>query len=236
MQDPQTKKFIREQQRMMMDQLYAPLVKQMEMSPEEADQFKNKLAENMMKGAEKASSMFGGDASTNRAELMSSISEDQKNSEEELKALLGESRYALYKDYQLTVAERTQLNQFKLTGGLQTALTDDQTEQLLTIMKEEKQSVTSKGGQALADLSQKKGAMQGMLSDEQIDKMLEAQTEVNERVYNRANELLAPDQMQAFGKFQTNQLQMMRMGMSMARKMFGNDKSTPPASEANSAN
>jgi hypothetical protein len=40
MQDPQTRKFIRQQQRMMMDQMYAPLVKKMGLTPEEATQFK----------------------------------------------------------------------------------------------------------------------------------------------------------------------------------------------------
>ena len=60
MQDPETRKFIRDQQRMMMDQMYAPLVKKMGLTPEEAAQFKDLLADNTMKGAEAASSMFGG--------------------------------------------------------------------------------------------------------------------------------------------------------------------------------
>ena len=43
MQDPDTRKFIREQQRMMMDQMYGPLVKQLGLTPEEAAQFKDLL-------------------------------------------------------------------------------------------------------------------------------------------------------------------------------------------------
>ena len=73
MQDPDTRKFIREQQRMMMDQMYAPLVKQMGLTPDEAAQFKDMLADNGMKAAEQATSVFGGSGSTNRTEMLSSL-------------------------------------------------------------------------------------------------------------------------------------------------------------------
>jgi hypothetical protein len=64
-------------------------------------------------------------------------------------------------------------------------------------------------------------ATQAMLSEEQSGKILETQALVNQRVYEHAGEILSPEQLQSFAQFQTNQLQMMRMGVSMARKMFG---------------
>ena len=64
-----------------------------------------------------------------------------------------------------------------------------------------------------------------MLSADQTDKMLQFQEQVNQRVYQRATSLLSPDQLAAFGAFQTNQLQMMRMGVSMAREFFNSDNS-----------
>jgi hypothetical protein len=54
MQDPEAKKFIRDQQRAMMDQLYAPLIKQLGLSPDEADKFKDLLSENAGKATERA--------------------------------------------------------------------------------------------------------------------------------------------------------------------------------------
>jgi hypothetical protein len=63
MNDPESRKFIRDQQRMIMDQLYAPLVKQLALSPDESEKFKDLLADNTMKGAENASSLFAGDQS-----------------------------------------------------------------------------------------------------------------------------------------------------------------------------
>jgi hypothetical protein len=67
-----------------------------------------------------------------------------------------------------------------------------------------------------------------MMSDDSMEKLLQAQTEVNDRVYQRANEVLSPDQLAAFGKFQTNQTALMRVGVTMARKMFGSDASGSP--------
>ena len=73
MENPDTRKLLQEQQRMMMDQMYGPLVEQIGLTPEEAAQFKDMLVENAMKATEKASSLFGGDAGTNRADLFGSL-------------------------------------------------------------------------------------------------------------------------------------------------------------------
>jgi hypothetical protein len=94
MQDPDTRKFMRDQQRMMMDQMYAPLVKKMGLTPDEATQFKDLLADNTMKGAEAASSMFGGGPSTNRTEALIALTAGQKTLDEQVKAFLGDDRYA----------------------------------------------------------------------------------------------------------------------------------------------
>jgi hypothetical protein len=230
MEDPNTRKFIRDQQRQMMDQLYSPLVKQMGLTPEEADRFKDLLADNMMKGADKASALFGGDSLTNRVEMAKTMAAEQKNFDDQVKDFLGDARYAQYKDFQQTAGERTQLNLFKQqTAGSDNPLSDQQTEQLLAFMKEEKQNVAATTGQPLPGTGQDGANLQAMLSDEQTEKLLQSQEAVNQRVYERARGVLAPDQLDAFAKFQTNQLQMMRLGMSMARKFLTPDKTEPGA-------
>jgi len=219
MADPEMKKMIREQQRTMIEQLYTPLIKQLGLQPDEAEQFKNLLADNMIKAAEKATSMFGGDSATNRTEMVAKLTEEQKSFDELVRGFLGESRYAEYKDYQQTVGERTQLNQFRQTMGSENALTDQQTDQLLKFMREEKQTVTAAGGMASFD-GQDAANMQAMLSGEGVDKILQNQETIGKRVYERARTVLSENQLTAFGKFQTSQLQMMRVGMSMARQFM----------------
>jgi hypothetical protein len=220
MDDPETKKLIRQQQRAMLDQSYSPLVKQMGLQPDEAEQFKDLLADNMAKGAEKATALLGGESATNRAELMAKLAEEQKGFEEQVRSFLGESRYAQYQDYQQTVGERTQLNQFRQQLAGDNAVTDQQTEQLLAFMKEAKQA----GGGL--DQPQDAASMQAMLSGEGIEKLLQNQEASGRQVYERARGVLSESQLAAFGRFQTNQSQMMRMGMSMARK-FMSPEQTP---------
>jgi hypothetical protein len=228
MQDPDTRKFMREQQRMMMDQMYGPLVKQLGLTPEEATQFKDMLIDNGMKAAEKATSVFGGNGATNRTEMLNSLTADQKSFEDQIKSLLGDDRYAQYKDYQQTVGERTMLNQFKQQAGSDYNLSDPQTEALLTFMKEEKQSVAASTGLPLSGSGQDAANLQAMMSGDKSDQLMQNQETINQRVYDRARTILSPDQLQTLGRFQTNQIQMMRMGMGMMKQMFGPDNSSAP--------
>ena len=233
MQDPDTRKFIQQQQRIMMDQMYGPLVKQLGLTPEEATQFKDMLVDNGMKAAEKASSlMFGDSGGTNRTDMLSSLTAEQKSFDDQVKALLGDDRYAQYKDYQQTVGERALLNQFKQQAGSDYNLSDPQSEALLTFMKEEKKSVAATTGLPLGDSSQDPAKLQALMADDKVDQYMQAQETINQRVYDRARTILSPEQLDTLGKFQTNQLQMMRMGMGMMKTMFGPDKSSGPAAPA----
>jgi hypothetical protein len=225
MDDPDMKKVIRDQQRTMVDTLYAPLIKDLGLAPEEAEKFKDLLADNMMKATEKATSLLGdGGLGTNRMEMAKALGEEQKKYEDQVKEFLGDARYAQYKDYQQTLGERTQLNQFKQTASTQNPITDEQTQQLLNLMKEEKQTAAATTGQPLPGVGQDQANLEAMLSDEQTEKLLQAQQAINDRVYERAKGVLAQDQLEAFGKFQASQLKMQRMGMSMARKFLTPDK------------
>ena len=218
MQDPEAKKMLREQQRMALDQMYSPLIKRLAMTPEESDKLKNLLADQMMEGS---AMLFGNQGSSRGSEALASVASAQTDLDNKVKELLGDDRYAEYKDYQLTVGERMQLSQFKQMLG-DNPLTDQQTEQLLSIIKAEKKNVAGPNGEAFSGLtSNSKASMDAILADDTaMEKLLQTQNDLNDRVYQRANEVLSPDQLTAFGKFQTNQAAMMRLGVTMARKMF----------------
>ena len=230
MQDPDTRKFMREQQRMMMDQMYAPLIKKLGLTPDETTQFKNLLADNAMKAVDSASSMFGGLGSSNQTQAVSALADSQKSFEEQVKAFLGDDRYAQYKDYQETVGERTLLNQFKQQAGSDYNLNDQQTEALLTFMKEEQKNVASTTGLPLGQTDKDPAKLQSLFADGKLDELLQAQDTVGQRVYERARTILSPDQLDTLGRYQTNRMQMMRMGMNMVSKMFAPDKPSTGAS------
>ena len=226
MEDPETKKFIRDQQWLVLNQLYTPLIKQLGLTPEEAGQFKELLLDNQMKAAEKAGSLFSGDSAINQTNILGTLAAKQKSFDAQVKELRGDARYAQYKDYQQTVSERMQLNQFQQqTAGGENALTEQQTEQLLAFMRDAKQNVAATTGQAFPGAGQNQAGFQAMLSDDSLEKLLQAQATVNQQVNERAQTVLSPAQLNLFASFQTNQLQMMRVGIGMARKMMGSGAS-----------
>jgi hypothetical protein len=244
LEDPEMKKLMRQQQMAGLDSMYRSLFKQMGLSAEEIKQFKDLLVDNQMRGVENAGVFFSGETdAARRMEAGKAITEAQKQSEEEIKNFLGEERYAQYKDYQEMFSERMTLDQFKEhLGGGQNSLSDDQTRQLLVIMKEEDKSVAPGFGvndangatdfilsvndaNGVNDFSQ----FEATMSEEQLNNQLQQQEEVNQRILDRARAVLTPEQLNSLGSFQTNQLQMQRFGMSMAMKMMGGKKSEETA-------
>lgn len=226
MEDPATRKFIRDQQRLVLDQLYAPLVKQLGLTSEEADKFKDLLAETSMRGAEKATSLMGGTTNTNRQETLTALAAEQKDAEEAMRSLLGDERFQQYKEYQKTAAERMQLNLFKQQASGEAAINEQQTEQLLALISEEKKGLAA-AGQVFPTGEAPGEQLNTVLSEDKTEQLLQSQEALNQRVRDRAQDLLTPPQMEAFARFQTNQMQMMRVGMTMARKMFANPEPTP---------
>jgi hypothetical protein len=221
MDDPDTKKLIREQQRIMVDQLYGPLMKRMGLTAKEAELFKDMLSDQMMKGTERASALFGG-TELDRKQLIDKLAAEQKKSELEIQEFLGDGLYAQYKEYQQTVGERAQLNMFRQqTSGSEHPLTESQAEQILQFMSQEKANVAAATGQSFPTMDQSADQLEAMLSEDRAEAMLRAQESANKQVFERARAILSPAQLDDFAKFQDNQLQMTRMGMSMARKFMG---------------
>lgn len=227
MQDPEMLKLVREQQRTMMGQLYAPLVRRMGLTAEEAAQFADMQAGQMVNAAGKAFSMFGSDTSAKSDGPVNSLAADQKAFDQQVKTFLGDERYAQYEAYQETVPYRMQLNAFKQQTGSDSNLTEPQVEALLTMMKEETKNVAATDGLPLDGPGKDPDKIKALLAEGKVDELLQGQETVSQRVYERARTILSPDQLATFGRFQTNQNQTMRLGLNMARKMFA-----PEASES----
>ncbi len=232
MADPAMKKMLRQQQAAAMDMMYGPLLKEIVLSPEDKERFKELLLDRQMKVVE-SGGMFmrlqGDD--TDRTAAMNDLAAQQKDFDAQMQAFLGDERYAQYKDYNETMAERMAVNQLsQQLASSSNPLSEDQSRQLLEIMKQEKKSLTPAFGQS-ADGSPNMANWQALLSEERMNEFFKQREEIDQRVLERAKAVLTPEQLTAFATHQSTQLQMQRMGMSMAAKMFGTQKSdeTAPA-------
>ena len=66
-----------------------------------------------------------------------------------------------------------------------------------------------------------------------MEKLLESQGSVNQRVTERARTVLSTDQWESFSRYQTNQMAMMRLGLSTARKFLAPDRLQGGATQPN---
>jgi RNA polymerase sigma factor (sigma-70 family) len=201
LKDPNMLEAMRGQMAMTIKTQYAPLVKQLNLSPEQADKFYKILIDGGSKGLEAMQSgKFGLD--------------DGKSSEADLQSLLGDAGMAQYKDFSLSIYDQTMLAQIKSNFG-DNPLSDTQQQQLLQAMKTARQSVTANG---VPDLSQAspsdKMAMMGQY--------MQQQEQINQNVLQQAAAFLSPDQLQTLSTSQSNMIAFQKAGMSMVQKMFSN--------------
>lgn len=221
MKDPAMREMMREQQKAMINMMYGGLFKELNLSPEEKDKFKELLTESQMgKVAATQALLAGAQDEATTAAAKQSVADAKKQAEADIKALLGEPRYAQYEDYQKNVGERMQLDQLKnQLAGENVPLRDEQNVQLLQIMQEEKLALPPA-------ISTEQSEMPSLdtFTPQRIDEQLKWMTAYNTRVAERAKSVLTPEQFVNYQKFQEQQASMAKLGMQMARQMFGGEK------------
>ena len=221
LENPEMKKMIAQQQRVMVDMMYGPLFKELGLAPADAEKFKEMLLAQQMRGVDQAMGMLGDQTDPKaKAEAAKAMADAAKQSEEDIKAFLGEERYAYYKDYKESLGERMQLNQFtqQLANG-EHPLSPDQQSTMLNIMKEERKAMAME----FADLGwsgSQPSNPQDALDSDKLSKYLDLQQNLNQHVYDRARSALQPAQLDAFGTAQTNQISIQRLGIKMMQSMM----------------
>ncbi len=233
MEDPGMRKMIRDQQRVVMNTMYEPLFKEMNLTDEEKEKLTQLMLDNAMKGVERARDLFSGGDPAKRDEATQSLGEELKQSQAEIKELLGEERFAQYEDYTRNMGNRMAVDQLKsqLASGA-TPLQDTQAQQLLQIMREEHQMGSDSSGFAGGAANDPTQNLNAIASEEAMDQLFQKQEEINKRVADRATTVLTAEQSEALRTQQANQLNLQRMGMKMARQMMGGAGDTQPAQPA----
>jgi hypothetical protein len=230
MKDPEMRKAMAQQQRIGLDMIYGSLMKQLKLSPEQEEKFKDMLIAQQMENMSQASAMFEGDA-TERNKVAQELAAKRAEKDEEIKQLLGDEKFEQYQNYNQTLGERMMLEQF----GRSAEISQQQSDQLMAIMQEEKKNVQINFGTQPADANQDWQAVLG--SDEATAKLFMQQEEVNNRVLERAAQVLTPEQFEKFAPVLKNQLEMQKAGLKMARQMFSkgsNPSGAQPAPPAES--
>ena len=216
--DPAMKKALLSQQRFMLTQQYATLVKQLNLTPEQSDKFYNILSDASSSAVDKAAAMFSGDKDA-AAKAMKDTEGSQAVADTQLQALLGADGFAQYKEFKDTVSERMLLDQMKPSFAAE-PLTPDQEQKLLQIMRTERENAAHLPGQAEVqpDPADPMGSMGAGVRIQQ---------QANDQTLQQASAFLSPTQVQALSMAQSNMMGMVKMSMGMANAMFGGTNGSP---------
>lgn len=226
MKDPSMREMMRTQQKAAINTMYSGLFKELQLMPEEKEKLSSLLVEAQMKTIEQSKGMFGGqEEGANSEDAAKLIAEARKQSDEEIKALLGEERFAQFTSYQKDLGEHMQIDQLsKRLEADNLPLQEAQAARLLQVMKEEKAAVPPI---IPTDASQVPRDLKSLMTAENMDKQLQWMDDYNRRVLDRATQFLTPEQAKSYREFQEQQSSLQQMGLKMARGMFGTGKNAP---------
>jgi len=211
MENPETRKAMRGQQRMVLNMMYGSLFEKLGLGEEDLDLLKDILVDRQMLGI----SLFG-KAKEDPEAAADAMRDAREENGEQLEELLGEEGYQAFLDHEGSLAERMMITQLKQSlGGGDSQLDAVQEEALLDLMVKQRKAV------GMPD--QQEQAVDFMAGGEGAAKVVESylakQEQANERVLAEAAEFLSEGQLKQLGDFQKGQLQMQKMGMEMLKGM-----------------
>jgi len=208
LKDPEMLKAMRPTQVATMKMMYGPLLKRLDLSPEQADKFYDLLVDNGLKSFQ---AMQAGTVDQEE------INANQKALEADLKSVLGEAGYQQYADYTKNeMQDQSLLHQIK-NDFQDNPLSDAQQTQLLQAMEAARQTVT--GANPSDTLPADPGAAMSKAADQQ--------EQINQIVLQNAASFLSPEQLQTLGASQSNIVAMERgMAPTMLRLMGKKAEST----------
>jgi RNA polymerase sigma factor (sigma-70 family) len=205
--DPAMLEAMRPQQLMSAKLMYAPLVKQLNLSTEQADKFYNIIVDEGLKSL--------------KAVQSGNVSPDAgKSMESDLQSLLGDAGFGQYTDYvKNDMAGQSTLMAIK-NDFVNNPLSETQQQQLLQAMKAARQTVTANNplDSSQANPSDKMAVM---------DQTMQQQEQINQNVLQQAAAFLSPDQLQTLSTSQSNMIAMQKAMGPMMQKMFSNAPSGP---------
>ena len=221
MKDPAMKEMLQNQQRAVAKKMYGPMFKELNLPPDQQKQLSDLLLDSQMNTMDDAVNLFSGDG-TLKTNAINALTEKQKATTDQIKALLGDEKYAQYQDYRKSMGDRTMLNQFQDEfAGSDTTLTDDQYKQLIQLMKEERTKTPSVFGN---DQESDPASLSKLMNAEAQEQQFQWQENFNKRVLDRAATVLTPQQLKEWTEFQAQQVTMQKLSLKMAAEMFKGGK------------
>ena len=216
--DPETRKAMREQQKMGMSVIYGDFVKRLKLAPEPAGQLKDLLADSVMDNIDVITQALHDKKS--RSEIEQLFSAQDSALQAKVATLLGPEGLAEYKDYSKNIVTEITSVQFEksLTGD--TEAKADKKAQISRTMQEEIQSALAAAGLSADFQTLPMLNFRNIASEEFGEQSLKLMDNVFERVSSRAAAFLTPDELKKWQEFGKAAVDNNRTALLMNRKMM----------------
>ncbi len=221
MEDPQFGKMWADQQKARAAAAFAPLLKTLNLSPDQANHFQSLMAERQMSVMD-AIAAARSQGITDRAEMASVVQQATSQVDSQLQALLGPDGYNQYQNFVQTQPQRNQVNQLQLglISSGNAPLQDSQVQQLTQILAQN--SAGSAAGGTRGVFYAEFGGMGGALGAPVTG------PPISEAAVNQAASILTPAQVQQLQQMQQEQAAQRQM-FDLMRQNFGGGAAQPPA-------
>ncbi len=224
MNDPNMREFMRSQQSAIVKKMYGPLIRDLKLPPEQQQKLTDLLLDQQMQTLDRSQALMK-DGNMDFKKMAADGAEVQKESDAAIQELLGPEKFAEFGEYKKTMAERMQLSEFKeQMKETASPLLDEQTQQMLAVIKEERERHPPVYDASSVAQAQD---LESMFADGMMERQMAWQEELNRNVLARLSSILTPEQLKAYTGIQEQQLSMQKFGLKMAREMFGKGASAP---------
>lgn len=181
--DPEMREALAAQQKAalgpMIDKTYGKLFSDLQLTPDQAATLKEMLLNKQLSGAQIGMSMLSeGSNPAKTAEVGQKVKAATDAADAEIKAFLGEEKFAQLMAYEKTTADRMAISGFKdqLSGGA--ALTPDQEQQLVDAMTQARQNF--KFTTDFSDKSKMPGDFSAMFNEQNVNRFIQEMDQLNQ--------------------------------------------------------
>jgi hypothetical protein len=221
MKNPQMKAMIRNQQKVQLDLTYGSLSNYMNLPADKLDALKEMLSNRQMAMVDSGMAMMGG-SDSDRKQAIEDSNAIKADYDKKIQDLLGPQDYPVFQQYDQTTSERMSVQMFKDGLPADAALTDQQEDNLITMMYQERKALPPSPikNVQVTDPSQ--------FTDQAIADATKQLEQLQQRYAERAASILTPTQLTQFTAFQQQMSSMQAASIKMAAQMFGNKGAPPP--------
>ena len=216
--DPETRKALHDQYKLVMSGYYFDLAKRLKLTPEQTEQFNDLLADHLLDNMDLITQ--GLNDGKSQAEVRRIFSAAETAFQGKVQALLGDDALAQYQDYTKNLASPRFVNSFadSLTGD--SATIEDKKSRLIQAMQQATQSALAAAGLPADYQTYPMLNPANIASDEEAVQSLQLLDNIFGQTAANASTFLSADELNKFQDFRTNVIKLTQAAILVNRKLM----------------